>query len=539
MRLIVLACLLSISVASASEEQPCGDCGARIQSLKTELEGLPPGDVRTPDLLFRLGETYRAVSAFRRSEGGQEDTPLGALERDAEAKEQGLQAEAQYKRIIEGHPRFARREEVFSALIGLHLEMAQPSKAMEVTERLARESPRSPLLSAGYLAIAEDSFERAEGDRGLLEKARDFYKKAAAVPDSPDRLFPLYMQGWCSYQLEQFSDAQAAWKALVRASRSRTLSKLDQGRAPVLTDDALLNHALVSALLGDANTARGELSRLASGNEERIALTALLDLFYRQHGEARKREAQVTLAALQADCTAGQGRACNALGLLHAEGLGMKTDMPRAVKLFQTACARGLASGCHNLCAQDPAVHAKACSTAARLDSQQRAKPLAFWESLERVGRQELPAFSLLKDGPGGVDGVRGALLKTTKEREPPPPPPVEPLPGRSLKFSSEHQERDIQSVMVSQGSALQFCYEEALKRRGALSGRLVVKFVVGAQGSVETAEVVSSTLEDAVMEACVLSRIKLWDFPASTSGRTTQVLYPFIFTLAPRRPHP
>lgn len=47
-------------------------------------------------------------------------------------------------------------------------------------------------------------------------------------------------------------------------------------------------------------------------------------------------------------CQGGHGRACNALGLAYAEGLGVPLDLGRAHQSFERACRFGSAKGCIN-----------------------------------------------------------------------------------------------------------------------------------------------------------------------------------------------
>jgi TonB family protein len=564
MRLLLLTCLLSLSAAHAltddSRAQGCGDCKDSIQSLEKEIDELPQGDAMLPDLLFRLGELYREVAAFHRSAEGQENNNLRGLEQATYAKDAARHAEKQYMRIIKESPRSKRREEALSALVHLYLGNEQVTKAMEVCARLVKEYPKSSLLPATHLAIAEAYFERSKGEPDMQEKAREFYKKAAAVPDSPVQLFALYMRGWCSFRLDDLVDAQAAWKAAALAYRARALRKSNTPRDRVLFNEVLQNWVKVFARVGDARKARGEFNELSSDPDERIALLMMLDLLYRQHDSAKKREAGVTLAELHKHCTANRARACNALGLLYGEGVDMDADKSRAVKFFAKACRSGLASGCHNFCSQTEeeagvfplegqtvALREKACGSPLGQTSQDEAKTPAFWAPLERVKRREPRVdsdISRLLNEPSDVsrllrepddwDSVRQLFLeKETRKVTPPEPSPAsppEPPPAPPVATSKDV----IRSVIRSHSSEVRYCYESALLRRSTLAGKLTVKFGVNAQGSVDTAEVDKSTLGDPVMESCIVEHVKQWVFPKPKGGGYIKVTYPFIFIQSP-----
>jgi hypothetical protein len=75
---------------------------------------------------------------------------------------------------------------------------------------------------------------------------------------------------------------------------------------------------------------------------------------------------------------------------------------------------------------------------------------------------------------------------------------------------------------------AVRACYERALRANPHVEGRLSLKFKIE-NGAVTEAEIVSSTLEDPVVEQCVLDVAKKWHFPTSASPVT--VTYPFVFT--------
>lgn len=66
----------------------------------------------------------------------------------------------------------------------------------------------------------------------------------------------------------------------------------------------------------------------------------------------------------------------------------------------------------------------------------------------------------------------------------------------------------------------LKGCYEAGLDETPKLSGALTVKFIIGDQGEVTSAEVRTSTLGDDKVEACVLDAFYFMDFPVPYRGR-------------------
>ena len=84
----------------------------------------------------------------------------------------------------------------------------------------------------------------------------------------------------------------------------------------------------------------------------------------------------------------------------------------------------------------------------------------------------------------------------------------------------------DRKRLIAAQSSAIRRAYEEALRRRPGLSGRVVVRLVI-AGGRVESVEIASSSIRDSGLEAAILALARTWTF--SATGRTTTT-YPLDF---------
>lgn len=81
---------------------------------------------------------------------------------------------------------------------------------------------------------------------------------------------------------------------------------------------------------------------------------------------------------------------------------------------------------------------------------------------------------------------------------------------------------------------AIRFCYERQLSRRPDLQGRVQVQFVIGQNGSVASARVVSSSMGEPSVEQCVARAVQRITFP-SPDGGVVIVTYPFMFQSANR----
>jgi hypothetical protein len=88
-----------------------------------------------------------------------------------------------------------------------------------------------------------------------------------------------------------------------------------------------------------------------------------------------------------------------------------------------------------------------------------------------------------------------------------------------------------IDEVVKRHLKAIRYCYQRELTKSPNLKGKIVVKFVIAKDGSVSSASKKSSTIKNAGVESCVVSRFKRMQFPKPKGGGIVIVSYPFIFT--------
>jgi hypothetical protein len=90
-----------------------------------------------------------------------------------------------------------------------------------------------------------------------------------------------------------------------------------------------------------------------------------------------------------------------------------------------------------------------------------------------------------------------------------------------------------IRRVVRAHINEVRHCYNQGLSKNPNLAGRVSVQFQIGGTGKVAAAVPVasSSTLDDVSVQRCVAQAVKRWSFPKASTGGTSMVTYPFVFS--------
>jgi hypothetical protein len=90
--------------------------------------------------------------------------------------------------------------------------------------------------------------------------------------------------------------------------------------------------------------------------------------------------------------------------------------------------------------------------------------------------------------------------------------------------------------IIKSESKSIRSCYEEGLKTNPDLVGKILVDFEIEVNGSVQVVKVESSTINNQIVENCLIEKIKTFTFPPPPEKTVVQVKFPFIFTKVPKQ---
>jgi hypothetical protein len=86
-----------------------------------------------------------------------------------------------------------------------------------------------------------------------------------------------------------------------------------------------------------------------------------------------------------------------------------------------------------------------------------------------------------------------------------------------------------IAAVIQRHQGEIRYCYEQGLQTKPHLAGRIAIRFFIGGDGIVTTANISNTSLRSTLVENCITGRLKTWKFPEPKGGVTVRVTYPFV----------
>jgi hypothetical protein len=88
-----------------------------------------------------------------------------------------------------------------------------------------------------------------------------------------------------------------------------------------------------------------------------------------------------------------------------------------------------------------------------------------------------------------------------------------------------------IRRVIQEHASQIRYCYEQELQRDPKLEGKVVIRWIINADGHVSNAQVDGggTTLANDGVHRCMMDRIQSWEFPKPKGGGIAVITYPWI----------
>jgi hypothetical protein len=90
---------------------------------------------------------------------------------------------------------------------------------------------------------------------------------------------------------------------------------------------------------------------------------------------------------------------------------------------------------------------------------------------------------------------------------------------------------RVIEREVRRHDSQVRFCYERQLAQNDDLAGKVVLRWLVGPDGTVGRVDIGQSTLANFAVESCLAAAVWRWSFPPFSGVTPVWVEYPFYFT--------
>lgn len=134
----------------------------------------------------------------------------------------------------------------------------------------------------------------------------------------------------------------------------------------------------------------------------------------------------------------------------------------------------------------------------------------------------------------GAIDATFQQLENQVEEifKETPKPkgPRVVPGPPTITGYLDREQ---VRQTVDSNLNGLLACYQEGLKRDPNLVGKVTLELRIKGSGKVATVSAAESSLDDRVVQACILAKARSWPFPSSplnSEAVSTVVAFRLIF---------
>jgi tetratricopeptide (TPR) repeat protein len=265
------------------------------------IQTTPPNSPDLPDYLYRYGDLcYEEARSARAqfflledqiAEANQKGDTDSVKKLTAEktkqekiASEGRLDAFKSYKRVVDDHPTYAKRDEVLFHMAFNLQELSQeflaldPAKAesymgyaLSYYKVILKEYPSSVYVPNSLLVVGQDFFD--DGDLASAQKVFD--KIVVSYPESEMYGYALYMIGWCEYNNLNYKESISKWVATIDFSRKNP-------KLVSLEKEATRDIPKAYAQFGDAAKAKGFFQKIAGPDSYPKMLQRLAEIYQEQ-----------------------------------------------------------------------------------------------------------------------------------------------------------------------------------------------------------------------------------------------------------------
>lgn len=88
-----------------------------------------------------------------------------------------------------------------------------------------------------------------------------------------------------------------------------------------------------------------------------------------------------------------------------------------------------------------------------------------------------------------------------------------------------------VDAVLKRNLAQIRYCYQRELTKNPQLAGRIAVRFTIAPDGSVSSAEIAESTMDNELVPTCLTGRFLRFVFPAPRNQKPVIVTYPITFS--------
>jgi hypothetical protein len=154
------------------------------------------------------------------------------------------------------------------------------------------------------------------------------------------------------------------------------------------------------------------------------------------------------------------------------------------------------------------------CFDVASLSVESKGAPADIVDALRALRRHDAGPFSFSLSVHGGDKGGEGAPRHFC---------------GQPREMSGGLSSEQVRKVVMSHTGALRACYESVARTNLELRGGVTIAWQIDESGSVTSASVAQTTLNNPPVEGCILRQVRSWTFPPSIAP-TTIAGFPFRF---------